>query len=342
MKLILKRKRIQDILLGDYLGSDIVLADKTKLDKGTVVTAALLEQLKHNRVPSVVVETEEEETADLFSKTDRLQQMIQQLLEKETDHQATYKRSMEKHFYTNLSYIAFEYRYGKLLYEEESIRFLKDLYIKSLKTMGRSSLWHMLEQRDPYAFIHSLDVFVIGTMLAYHMNVVQLDLCATGYLFHDIGKLEISREILDKTSTLTKEEYEIVQTHTVKGETLLHQTGEPLLGRYARSHHERLNRKGYPDGAYLPELGMDLQILAVVDTFSALTLSRTYREVLPAAEAIQLMLEMSEAYPKKIVKKLAQLMHIFPNDKKTLQLDDVMLDKYTNESYMEIGWKQKP
>ncbi|MFP7479553.1 HD-GYP domain-containing protein [Terribacillus saccharophilus] len=340
--MILKRKRIQDILLGDYLGSDIVLADKTKLDKGTVITAALLEQLKHNRVPSVIVETEEEEAADVFSKTDRLQQMIQQLLEKETDHQATYKRSMEKHFYTNLSYIAFEYRYGKLLYEEESIRFLKDLYIKSLKTMGRSSLWHMLEERDPYAFIHSLDVFVIGTMLAYHMNVVQLDLCATGYLFHDIGKLEIPREILDKTTTLTKDEYEIVQTHTVKGEALLHQAGEPLLGRYARSHHERLNRKGYPDGAYLPELGVDLQILAVVDTFSALTLSRTYREVLPAAEAIQLMLEMSEAYPKKIVKKLAQLMHIFPNDKKAMQLDDVMLDTYTNESYMEIGWKQKP
>lgn len=342
MKLILKRKRIQDILLGDFLGSDIVLADKTKLDKGTVITAALLEQLKHNRVPSVIVETAEEETSDPFSKTDRLQQMILQLQEKEMDHQATYKRSMEKHFYTNLSYIAFEYRYGKLLYEEESIRFLNDLYIKSLKTMGRSSLWHMLEQRDPYAFIHSLDVFVIGTMLAYHMNVVQLELCATGYLFHDIGKLDIPREILDKTTSLTKEEYEIVQTHTVKGETLLHQAGEPLLGRYARSHHERLNRQGYPDGAYLPELGVDLQILAVVDTFSALTLSRTYREVLPAAEAIQLMLEMSEAYPKKIVKKLAQLMHIFPNDKKALQLDDAMLDKYTNESYMEIGWKQKP
>lgn len=340
--MILKRKRIQDILLGDFLGSDIVLADKTKLDKGTVITAALLEQLKHNRVPSVIVETAEEETSDPFSKTDRLQQMILQLQEKEMDHQATYKRSMEKHFYTNLSYIAFEYRYGKLLYEEESIRFLNDLYIKSLKTMGRSSLWHMLEQRDPYAFIHSLDVFVIGTMLAYHMNVVQLELCATGYLFHDIGKLDIPREILDKTTSLTKEEYEIVQTHTVKGETLLHQAGEPLLGRYARSHHERLNRQGYPDGAYLPELGVDLQILAVVDTFSALTLSRTYREVLPAAEAIQLMLEMSEAYPKKIVKKLAQLMHIFPNDKKALQLDDAMLDKYTNESYMEIGWKQKP
>ncbi|MFS0559994.1 HD domain-containing phosphohydrolase [Terribacillus sp. 179-K 1B1 HS] len=340
--MILKRKRIQDILLGDIMGSDIVLADKTRVEKGTVITAALLDQLKQNRVPSVIVETEEEAAADLFSKSDRLQQMIQALQEKETDHQATYKRSMEKHFYTNLSYIAFEYRYGKLLYEEENIRFLKDLYVKSLKTMGRSSLWHLLEQRDPYAFIHSLDVFVIGTMLAYHMNVVQLDLCATGYLFHDIGKLEIPREILDKTSTLTKEEYEIVQTHTVKGEALLNQAGEPLLGRYARSHHERLNRKGYPDGAYLPELGVDLQILAVVDTFSALTLSRTYREVLPATEAIQLMLEMSEAYPKKIVKKLAQLMHIFPSDMRTVQLDDVMMDEYTNEAHMELGWKQKP
>jgi len=340
--LILKRKRIQDILIGDVMGSDIILADKTSVNKGTVITAALLDQLKQNKVPSVIVETEEEAAADLFSKSDRLQQMIQKLQGKETDHQATYKRSMEKHFYTNLSYIAFEYRYGKLLYEEESIRFLKDLYVKSLKTMGRSSLWHLLEQRDPYAFIHSLDVFVIGTMLAYHMNVVQLDLCATGYLFHDIGKLEIPREILDKSSTLTKEEYEIVQTHTVKGEALLSQAGESLLGRYARSHHERLNRKGYPDGAYLPELGVDLQILAVVDTFSALTLSRTYREVLPATEAIQLMLEMSEAYPKKIVKKLAQLMHIFPSDMNAIRLDDVMIDKYTNEAHMEIGWKQKP
>ncbi|MFP7494902.1 HD domain-containing protein [Terribacillus saccharophilus] len=340
--MIFKRKRIQDILLGDVIGSDIVLADKTKVDKGTVITAAVLDRLNQNKVPSAIVETKEETAGDFFSKSDRLQRMIKQLMEMETDHQATYKRSMEKHFYTNLSYIAFEYRYGKLLYEEESIRFLKDLYVKSLKTMGRSSLWHLLEQRDPYAFIHSLDVFVIGTMVAYHMNAVQLDLCATGYLFHDIGKVEIPREILDKSTSLSKEEYEIVQTHTIKGEALLNQAGEPLLGRYARSHHERLNRKGYPDGAYLPELGVDLQILAVVDTFSALTLSRSYREVLPAAEAIQLMLEMSDAYPKKIVKKLAQLMHIFPSDMNGVELDDVMMDTYTDEAHMEIGWKQKP
>jgi HD-GYP domain-containing protein (c-di-GMP phosphodiesterase class II) len=342
MELILKRKRIQDILLDDVIGNDVILADQTIVEKGTVINREVLEQLKQNNVPSVVVETTEEAAANLFNKSDRLQQTIQQLLEKETDHQATYKRSMEKHFYTNLSYIAFEYRYGKLLYGEESIRFLKDLYVKSLKTMGRSSLWHMLEQRDPYAFIHSLDVFVIGTMLAYHMNVVQLDFCATGYLFHDVGKLEIPREILDKTTALTKEEYEIVQTHTVKGEMLLQQAGDPLMGRYARSHHERLNKKGYPDGAYLPELGIDIQILAVVDTFSALTLSRTYREVLPAEEAIQLLLEMSDAYPKKIVKKLAQLMHIYPNEKDMLEMDDVLFNAYKDEATLEIGWKRKP
>lgn len=103
-----------------------------------------------------------------------------------------------------------------------------------------------------------------------------------GGLLHDIGKVGVPDSILRKEGKLTPEEYKIIQLHTVIGEKIcspLRSMGSilPLI----RSHHERLDGSGYPDGLEGDELSVEIQILGIADTFDAMTSDRPYRERMP-------------------------------------------------------------
>lgn len=104
---------------------------------------------------------------------------------------------------------------------------------------------------------------------------------------HDLGKLWVSDEILDKPGPLTDEEYEEVKKHTLVGEALLSGKSGPMemAGRIARSHHERWDGEGYPDGLEGTDIPLSARIVAVADAFDAMTHDRPYRDALPVEKA---------------------------------------------------------
>lgn len=106
--------------------------------------------------------------------------------------------------------------------------------------------------------------------------------------FHDIGKLAIPSEILNKPSKLTEEEYDIVRLHPLIGETMLTPIDLPDTIRSAvRSHHERWDGQGYPDGLAGQEIPTTARILAIVDSFDAMTAGRPYRSRLSNQQAVE-------------------------------------------------------
>jgi len=115
---------------------------------------------------------------------------------------------------------------------------------------------------------------------------------------HDLGKLWVPDEILDKPGSLTEEEYETVKKHTLAGETLL-SGGESgpmrMARRIARSHHERWDGDGYPDGLEGEQIPLSARIVAVADTFDAMTHDRPYRDALPIEKAFSIIEEEAGA-----------------------------------------------
>jgi HD-GYP domain-containing protein (c-di-GMP phosphodiesterase class II) len=107
-------------------------------------------------------------------------------------------------------------------------------------------------------------------------------------LLHDIGKVNVPNEIINKPGPLTDEEWAIMRTHTMEGERMLKQVGGVLgeAGSIVRSHHEHFDGKGYPDGLIGEEIPIAARVISCCDAFNAMTTDRAYRKAMPLADAI--------------------------------------------------------
>ncbi len=152
------------------------------------------------------------------------------------------------------------------------------------------SLVNALEAKDPYTGKHSERVTHWAVRLAQEMSIngTQVEILKTvGYL-HDIGKIGMPDEILNKPAALTREEYEIVKKHPVIGESIIRDLGLGFEERaIIRHHHERWDGKGYPDGLASEDIPLLARIVAVADAFDAMTSKRAYRDSLPVAKAVE-------------------------------------------------------
>ena len=101
-------------------------------------------------------------------------------------------------------------------------------------------------------------------------------------LLHDVGKIGIPDSIINKPSKLTAEEYEVIKTHPITGVSILSKTEEmPRMTIGAHWHHERYDGGGYPDGLSGEDIPIEARILAVADSYDAMSSTRSYRGILP-------------------------------------------------------------
>ena len=107
-------------------------------------------------------------------------------------------------------------------------------------------------------------------------------------LLHDVGKIAIPKEILNKPAALTDSEFEVMKTHTIEGQFMLDRVGGLLgrVGEIVRSCHERWDGKGYPDGLEGEDIPLAARIVFVCDAYNAMTTDRPYRAALPHDHAI--------------------------------------------------------
>ena len=109
-----------------------------------------------------------------------------------------------------------------------------------------------------------------------------------GSLLHDIGKLRVSNEIINKPGKLTRAEWEIVRRHPIDGQEMLARVGGAMtkVGDIVRAHHERVDGGGYPDGLRGDEIPLAARIICVCDSYSAMTTTRSYRRAMTREAAI--------------------------------------------------------
>jgi HD-GYP domain-containing protein (c-di-GMP phosphodiesterase class II) len=148
-----------------------------------------------------------------------------------------------------------------------------------------------VDEKDPYTRGHSDRVTRYSLLIAKEMNLPAsfMEILQVSAQLHDVGKIGIEDHILKKPGALTEEEFEVMKTHTTRGANILQpvpQLAEMLPG--IELHHEALDGRGYPYGLKGDQIPLLARIIAVADTFDAVTTSRPYQQAHTPEQAVQI------------------------------------------------------
>lgn len=148
----------------------------------------------------------------------------------------------------------------------------------------------VLEADDEYTGVHSHGVVALSVAVADAMGLGSRERrnVEFGALLHDIGKIAVPKEIINKPGPLTEDEWLVIRTHTIEGQRMLDQVGGLLsdVGRIVRSSHERWDGSGYPDGLAGAQIPLGATIVSCCDAFHAMTTDRPYRPAMTPDDAV--------------------------------------------------------
>lgn len=174
-----------------------------------------------------------------------------------------------------------------------------------------------LQTYDENTYLHSLSVTVISIAIGTELKLNRQQLCDLGVcaMLHDIGKVEIPIEIISKPSKLTKEEYDIVKTHSSLGANYIIENKEIDKDIYLGviSHHEKFDGTGYPNGLEKEKIPLFGRIITVADVYDALTAKRPYRKPVKPFEAIEyIMGGVGTSFDYNVVKAFLKKIEPYP------------------------------
>ena len=170
-----------------------------------------------------------------------------------------------------------------------------------------------INKYDHYTYTHSVNVSVLSLGMAIELgikDIAELRVLGMGGMLHDIGKSKIPASILNKPGRLTDEEFAVIKQHVVLGKRLLADNVEipqSVLGPLMQ-HHERLTGKGYPFGLSDGQISVIGRIVAIADTYDALTTARPYKDAMKPFEALKILRDQIADYDGEIFQKFVMML----------------------------------
>jgi HD-GYP domain-containing protein (c-di-GMP phosphodiesterase class II) len=170
----------------------------------------------------------------------------------------------------------------------------------------------VLDGDDEYTAFHSRGVVQLSMGVSDRLGLDERQKrnVEFGALLHDVGKIAIPKEILNKPGKLSPDEWVVMETHTLEGQRMLDQVGGVLgeVGQIVRSSHERWDGSGYPDGLAGTAIPIESAIVSVCDAFNAMTTHRPYRRALSLDEALdELRVNRGTQFSPRVVDALLEL-----------------------------------
>jgi len=245
--------------------------DQVLLSRGQIITSEFVEKLKEDGYSSVLAEILEEDEG-LVAKEDISPEIKKKTLENMQEILEDLSRGETP------SIVPLEQNVSQMAKE---VKAHEELVIPLIQ----------LKKHDDLTFTHSLNVAVISLFIAKFLGLKDEELIhlGLGALLHDLGKLLIPPEILNKPSKLSEKDYEIIQKHTIFAKNILDEkTRLPeRVKEIPLQHHERIDGSGYILRLTKEETSVLSRITAVADVYEALTSDRPYRKALPIPEVIE-------------------------------------------------------
>ena len=190
--------------------------------------------------------------------------------------------------------------------------------VKSVIKNPNAMLWlSQIKNKDDYTAEHSVRVSVMAVALGRELELMEKELEDLGVaaMLHDVGKVKVPNEILNKEGALKPEEYEIMKTHAAHGKQLLMSKSDvpPIAVDVAWNHHEQLSGKGYPRGITAEKIPYFAKIVSVVDAFDAITSDRVYSNARSTLEGLRILYECrGTQFDEDIVRSFIRLVGIYP------------------------------
>jgi diguanylate cyclase (GGDEF)-like protein/putative nucleotidyltransferase with HDIG domain len=190
-----------------------------------------------------------------------------------------------------LIYRSYRLYLGKLEQEKAHAESMASLHLRTIEALALA-----IEAKDECTHDHLRRVQVYSLELAKHLGLGpdEVQALQAASILHDIGKLAVPDYIISKPGKLTPEEFDKMKIHTVVGAAILEEVGFPYaVSPIVRSHHEKWDGSGYPDGLQGEDIPIGARILSAVDCLDALASDRQYRRALPLDEAMNYVASMS-------------------------------------------------
>ncbi len=190
--------------------------------------------------------------------------------------------------------------------------------VKSVLKNPNAMLWlTQIKDKDDYTAEHSLRVSIISIALGRELELMEKELEDLGVaaMLHDVGKINIPIDVLNKEGSLNKEEYDLIKTHATHGRKLLMSKSDvpPIAVDVAYNHHEHLNGKGYPRGVTAESIPFFAKIVSVVDAFDAITSDRVYSDGRSTLEGLRILYDCrGQQFDEEIVRTFIRLVGIYP------------------------------
>lgn len=182
-------------------------------------------------------------------------------------------------------------RLGGVINTEQAKTTVKDC-VNSILRNSDALLWmSKIRNQDEYTAEHCLNVCILAIAFGRHLGMSEADLERLGMcgLLHDVGKMRVVPEVLNKPSSLTEKEFDIMKAHTIHGRNLL--MASPGIPNstidVAYSHHEKVDGTGYPRGLKAAGISELAKIISIVDAYDAMTADRCYSPSIPSTEALK-------------------------------------------------------
>ncbi len=206
---------------------------------------------------------------------------------------------------------------GKQL-DLEPVEQMADQFINSVfRNSSALNCLRLIKDKDDYLLEHSIGVAILMTLFARQLGYsgsVLHKICV-GSLLHDIGKVMIPSEILNKPGKLTNEEFAIMRSHAAHSRDIIKATPgiSPISLDVAAMHHEKLDGTGYPEGLAGEAITTYGRMIAICDIYDAITADRIYHKGAPPTIALKRLLEMTpNQLDRELVQEFIQCIGVYP------------------------------
>lgn len=268
------------VTLGMTLAEDVYKGSQLLIPKGTVIDDEALNILRYSSIISVAV----------YGKDTSQETNIEPILTEQPTHSEQVRNSESfKKFEENFNEAteSFSYKLNDIAKRNEDID-MDELFRSANEIMaGETNTYQLIDilsnirYFDDSTYAHSLNVALLANILGrwLHFDDKDLKLLTVAGMLHDIGKVLIPVEIIQKPGRLTKEEFDIIKQHPLKGYKLLKEKNiDENIAQAALLHHEKCDGSGYPIGLKGDKINELAKLITIVDIYEAMTANRCYRE----------------------------------------------------------------
>lgn len=284
--------------------------DKLVIPEGTVLTEEIIKSLKEYGIFAIRIKVDEEDGSIPLgndSEEEETKEIVETPKRRTQEEQQNYLRQIKESKEFDEFHSAFidsvdnlKSLFNKVVMHNEEIdskAILED--VENVVDKGRNGI-HILDMLqcmrgyDDVTYVHSVNVAMLSNMIGRtvypDISKEELDILTLSGLLHDIGKMMVPDNIIQKNGRLTLPEYNVVKTHVLFGNNILKglKNLDPRVAEVAMRHHERCDGTGYPGGYRREQIEPFARIVAIADTYDAMTSDRVYRAALCPFDVIHM------------------------------------------------------